>query len=289
MRPKMTSHEQRLAALDARFPLREVRAGARRWTWRGAGDGDTTLVLLHGIGSSSASWLDVAQEAGAHYRVVAWDAPGYGGSSPLAAAQPRATDYAEALEAFLAALGIARCVLVGHSLGALIAAAYVARQPQGRAAQLLLVSPARGYGAPAFDAEREAVRAARLQALATLGVAGMAAERAGRLLSPAADAVARDWVRWNMANLNADGYRQATELLCGDDLARYAPAALPVACLCGADDVVTPPAACAAVAAAFGVPLLLLPGGGHASPVEIPQLLAATLREFIETQGERCE
>ncbi|NMF89039.1 alpha/beta fold hydrolase [Aromatoleum petrolei] len=285
----MRTHEERLAALGTHFPLVEAGEGGRRWTYRTAGRGGRTLVLLHGIGSSSASWLDVALAAGRDFRVVAWDAPGYGGSTPLAAERPLATDYAQSLEGFLATLGIEGCVLVGHSLGALMATAYAAAYPRGRAAQLILVSPARGYGAREFDAERERVRASRLQALAALGVAGMAAERAGRLVSPSAGASVREWVRWNMASLNADGYRQATELLCGDDLARYAPAPLPVACFCGADDVVTPPAACEAVAAAYGVPLVLLPGCGHASPVEIPHLLAATLRESIEMKGECCE
>jgi pimeloyl-ACP methyl ester carboxylesterase len=285
----MTTHRHRLERLERMFPLRERTLGAQRWSYRSCGDGERTAVLLHGIGSTSASWFDLACVLGERYRIVAWDAPGYGRSSPLAQRCPRATDYAEALEGLLAALGVDRCALVGHSLGAMMAAAYVAQRPQGRAEQLLLVSPAGGYGAPRFDAERERVRDTRLQTLEALGVAGMAARRADRLLSSAASSAAREWVRWNMASLDADGYRQATELLCGDDIGRYAPAAVPVACLCGEQDVITPPAACRAVAEEFGVPLVLMPGCGHASPVEAPRLLAARLQGSIENQGEGCE
>jgi pimeloyl-ACP methyl ester carboxylesterase len=60
-------------------------------------------------------------------RVLAWDAPGYGNSAPLAPmAMPGAADYAERLWAWLDALGpqaAAPLVLVGHSLGALMACA----------------------------------------------------------------------------------------------------------------------------------------------------------------------
>src|SRR5437764_6994324 len=39
------------------------------------------LVLLHGIGSSSRSWRRQLDALSSGFKVVAWDAPGYGGSS----------------------------------------------------------------------------------------------------------------------------------------------------------------------------------------------------------------
>ena len=45
-----------------------------------AGSGEP-LVLLHGIGSGAASWQAQLEAFSDRYRVVAWDAPGYGESA----------------------------------------------------------------------------------------------------------------------------------------------------------------------------------------------------------------
>ena len=119
----------------------------------GTAQGDTLpLVCLHGIGSGSASWLEAALMLSRRTRVIAWDAPGYGESTPLPLDTPRGVDYAQRLHALLDAMGIQRCVLVGHSLGALMAAPAV-RQGAERFAALALISPARGYGAAARAAD----------------------------------------------------------------------------------------------------------------------------------------
>ena len=87
------------------------------------------VVLLHGLGSMledfelSGVFAEVAQQ----YRALAFDRPGYGYSgrdafTPLG--QARLLH-----EAFLD-LGIAKPVLVGHSLGALIAIAYAQAYPR---------------------------------------------------------------------------------------------------------------------------------------------------------------
>jgi len=243
---------------------------------------DPVLVCLHGIGSGSASWLDCALAIAPHARLIAWDAPGYGESTPLPQARPTARDHARRLGALLQALAIDDYVLVGHSLGALTAAAHAA-DPAGHPPpkRLVLLSPARGYGAPEAAAQRERVRTQRLAALDALGIEGMARERAGNLLSAHADARARAWVHWNMARLHEGGYRQAVELLCGTDLTAFAPSPMPVQVACGALDAVTPPEACAGVAQAFGVELSLLPDAGHACYVEQPQAAARLLREAL--------
>jgi len=60
-------------------------------TYRESGRKDApALVLLHGIGSTSAGWRLQYGPLGGHFRVIAWDAPGYGGSKPLAGEAPSA-------------------------------------------------------------------------------------------------------------------------------------------------------------------------------------------------------
>ena len=92
--PSLTTDLQ--AQLALQFPLRTVELAGARQAFRECGSGPA-IVLLHGIGSGSASWLEVAQALGRSARVIAWDAPGYGDSSPLRALAPDASDYAERL------------------------------------------------------------------------------------------------------------------------------------------------------------------------------------------------
>jgi pimeloyl-ACP methyl ester carboxylesterase len=237
------------------------------------------VVCLHGIGSGAASWLDTAALLASQARLIAWDAPGYGDSTPLEATAPTAADYAARLSALLDALAIDSCVLVGHSLGAITAAS--AARGDKRIRRLVLVSPAIGYGAPSRAEARAKVRTERLATLDELGIAGMAAKRAGRLVSDKASDHARRRVLWNMARLNDHGYRQAVELLCNADLLADLPPPMPVRVACGALDVVTPPASCAEVARQCGVALELLDDAGHAGYVEQPQAVATLLRESL--------
>ena len=70
--------------------------------YRAAGDrGDPAVLMLHGLGSSSAGYR--AQFAGLSrdFRVLAWNAPGFGDSSQIGRDDVSVDDYADALEAFL--------------------------------------------------------------------------------------------------------------------------------------------------------------------------------------------
>lgn len=275
----------KLRQLEAGFPERLVELpGGARVAWREAGDAASAfaVVLLHGISSGAASWLDVALPLSAKARVLAWDAPGYGASTPLAGAVPTDADYARALEQSLHALGVRRCVLVGHSLGALMAARLAWSAEPGLVEQLVLISPAGGYAAPAKAEQRGLVRQGRLAALAEKGVAGLAAVIDQRLVSAAAPESVREWVRWNTARMHAAGYAQAVELLCGSDLGQAAgKLSMPVQVWVGEHDVVTKPEACKAWAALLGARYATLAAAGHASPVEQPVSIAQWLASLL--------
>ena len=274
----------RLEARLARFPAREADVGGACVSYRaalGANDRSSTpIVLLHGIGSGAASWVQQLDALGTKYRVLAWDAPGYGASTPVDARSPVAADYAQRLNGWLDTLGIERCVLVGHSLGAIVAGAWAAASSE-RVAALLLVSPAAGYGT-APEAERVRKRDARLAMLAELGPAGLAQQRGANMLSPSASEAARAWVRWNMSRVVPHGYAQATHLLANADLAADLQAyAGPIRVAVGARDAITPPLACEAIARAARTPLQIVPDAGHAGYVEAPDAYNALIDAFV--------
>jgi len=275
-----------LERLDAQFPARTVAVGQGAVvSVRECGPADSAvpLVCLHGIGSGSASWLDVALALGERgTRVMAWDAPGYGASTPLPHGAPCAADYAQRLHQWLDTMQVQRCVLVGHSLGALIAAKATHMDTHNRIAALRLISPAQGYGAPGREAERARMHGERMRTLHDEGIAGMAARRSGRLLSEFASAQARQWVHWNMARLNERGYFQAIELLCGGDLLADLPAPVPTVVMCGLQDVITPAAGCLDVAAQGRAAFHGIPLAGHACYVEQPEAFARWLRWEVD-------
>ncbi|NIF29943.1 alpha/beta hydrolase [Pantoea sp. Tr-811] len=267
-----------VSQLQRQFGERLLQLGDGPQALREAGSG-APIVLLHGIGSGAASWLHVALGLCQQARVIAWDAPGYGQSAPLPMAQPKACDYAARLASLLDALQVQRCVLVGHSLGALTAAAFAQRHPE-RVSELVLLSPARGYGAR--PEHGQAVRDKRLHDLHRQGIAGLAESRSAHLVSASASASALAWVRWNMARLAPAGYRQAIELLCGDDLLRYRQQQVPCQVHGGSADTVTTADDCRALAQAFAAPFQLIHGAGHACAIEQPETVTRRLARALD-------
>jgi pimeloyl-ACP methyl ester carboxylesterase len=99
------------------------------------------VVLLHGLASNARIWDGVASRlAGAGLRVVALDQRGHGASEQPGSGYDFAT-MGRDLSAALAALGIERPVLAGHSWGANVALQFAADRP-GALAGLALVDGA---------------------------------------------------------------------------------------------------------------------------------------------------
>ena len=236
-------------------------------------------VLLHGIGSGSASWIYQLESQGAQ-RVLAWDAPGYADSTALKPAIPVASDYAGILWAWLDALEIPQIHLVGHSLGCIMAAAGAIMQPQ-RIASLTLLAPAQGYANAPHDV-REKKRDERLKMFAEMGPQKMAQLRASALFSEGAAAHHVAVAAYAMARLNAGGYAQATQLLAHANIAAdlkafQATRAVPITIACGEADTVTPFKACASLAQSMGLHCLSLGNAGHLCAVQAHEQVNALL------------
>lgn len=252
------------------------------------GDGPV-LLALHGIGSRAAGWARLA-EALPGWRLIAWDAPGYGASVPLRADWPLAADYADAAARLLDALGLARVHVVGHSLGTLVGAALAARHPE-RVETLVLAACAQGGGV-APDGALPTAHQARIDDLARLGPAAFAAARAPRLFHDAPPALVAE-AEATMATVTLPGYAQAVRMLASGDLAAdCARISVPTAVIVGAEDTVTPPAQSARAHAALPNPgaFVTMPGCGHALPLQAPEALAALIRSHTTApspQGAR--
>lgn len=122
-----------------RVEQRQVQAGPVTLAvteWPGAGP---PLVLLHGIGSRGVSWLPVAEGLRQQFHLYAFDLRGHGASD-----QPEqgylVGDYAGDLTFALDVLELERPLVLGHSLGSLVALHWAAAHPD-RAPKLALEDP----------------------------------------------------------------------------------------------------------------------------------------------------
>ena len=132
---RITSEDVERAAEEANADPspREERvalADGRELNVLAAGPGDApTIVFLHGLGGSQATWQLVLGELADRYRVVAVDLPGHGQSS-AGEADYSVGGHAAAVAEAIRAKRIRSATVVGHSLGGAIGIALALDHPE---------------------------------------------------------------------------------------------------------------------------------------------------------------
>lgn len=198
-----------------------------------------TTVFLHGISSGADSWLNQTDYFSNNTSVLAWNAPGYGNSAQIEKQQPNAVDYSKRLLALLESRDIQRINIVGHSLGALIAAAFASEYPE-KVHKLILVNPAQGYGD--FDeVKQEEVAEMRPKLLKKLGGVEMARQRSSALLFNASHNKVR-LLEQIMAQITLEGFEKSSQLLARDSIHHYLEKIdRPIDLIYGTEDGITTP------------------------------------------------
>jgi pimeloyl-ACP methyl ester carboxylesterase len=104
------------------------------------GGSGTPMVLVHGLGGSAINWLGVGPSLARRYRVVALDLAGFGETPPVRGSTGLATQR-DLLDRFLASVIAGPAIVVGNSMGGLLAMMEAAAEP-GRVSHLILAAPA---------------------------------------------------------------------------------------------------------------------------------------------------
>jgi len=251
-----------------------------------AGQGDTAVLLLHGIGGGSSIWGDQGSGtlqalARAGFRALSLDLPGYGDSAHLG--PPDMDAFVAAVTAVIDRAAPRRTVLVGHSMGGMVAQELAARTPQ-RVQGLVLACTSAMFG-KADGAWQQQFLAQRLAPLdAGLGMAGMADALVPGLVSPAAPAAAWRSAREVMARVPESTYRAALTAIAGFDRRAALPAiAVPTLLLAAEHDGTAPPELMQRMAGRIaGSEYVCLADAGHIANDEQPAAFNAALLSFLQ-------
>lgn len=247
--------------------------------YREAGKG-RALLFLHGMNGNSKSWSFAFQALSNRFRVVAWDAPSCGKSDSFGDA---ITDYMLAAKALIQALDLQDIVVIGHSMGGLVATS-LAAEPDIPITGLILSSTHLGFSRPSGSPlmPRYATRLKRLEAKGADIEYGI--ERARRntpkntseeivlFLADIAKDVRLEQIR--------DGGRMSQE---ADNAALGNSIKVPVIILSGGKDTVISTDMHAALTAAFpAAKQIVFSNAGHASYAECPEKYHTEIINFIK-------
>ncbi|MGB2071851.1 MAG: alpha/beta fold hydrolase [Candidatus Puniceispirillaceae bacterium] len=237
-----------------------------------------TLVFLHGFNGSSKSWACQF----AHFTsqtVIAIDAPGFGGSQFVDGGMVAIADEVVSL---ISNLVTGKAVIIGHSMGGMLAQVLGATHPDICQAIILSCTHkgrAQPVGSPLRAADQERIKEREVMDDASYG-----ALRVGKMLSGKIDPQIMAFLAAVAGEIRVEGIR------CGGFAMQYLDTSpfldqitAPVAIFTGADDVVVKPDAAAALKA--GLPQAhhwLLADVGHAPYCEDSVSFNSAIEQFLD-------
>lgn len=118
----------------------QIEVDGLRFEYLEGGEGET-LVLLHGFGANKDNWTRIAAYLTPHFRIIAPDLTGFGGSSEAVDGDYTISRQTERLALFLSELGVDSFHLGGNSMGGYLAGMYAHKYAE-QVSSLLLFAPA---------------------------------------------------------------------------------------------------------------------------------------------------
>ena len=229
------------------------------------------LILIHGAGSDHSIWPHRLRRLPG-WRVIAIDLPGHGGS--LGAVPASIQEYARRVWKFLIQIKIYHAILLGHSLGGMIALEMALSEPERVASLILLGASRYPPRQPELCArlERPADRDRMLQILEK------------NLFSPDCDPKLKKRIMLSLAParlsvLCAD-WKLALEYLVPENLHEIS---CPALILSGEHDRMTPPASGRALAGIIPhARFECIPKAGHSLFLEQTELVTLKIQDFLQ-------
>ena len=255
-----------------------------------AGAGDTAIFFLHGVGGGAQAWAqNLPVLAAQGYRCIAWDMPGYGDSSAITPYNNQTL--AQSLLSLIAHISAKSNILLGHSMGGMVAQEAFALQP-GTIQGLILFATSPAFGKPGGDWQQQFLASRFAPLDAGLGMAGLAPDLVRGMFAPrSTDSPIAD--RQDAAMLAAVAlmsrvpeatYRAAlTAISSFNRLDNLTNINVPTLCLAAEFDKNAAPAVMEKMAARIAnAQYQCLPGAGHLANMEDPQAFNAAVLNFLQ-------
>ena len=268
-----------------------------------------TVLMLHGIGGGHLAFApQVETLASSGYRAVAWDMPGYGHSAPIEpyTFKGLAESCIRLIEALLASEELERrraaprregplggqrstrsderggLVLLGHSMGGMVAQEVVARRPD-LVRQLILCGTSPSFGKPDGDWQQDFIRQRTAPLDAGQTMAEMAEVLVPQMIGPGSLPEGVRLAVHCMGQVNPSTYRRALEcIVTFDRRANLGNIHAPTLLLAGEHDKNAPPAVMQKMARAIlGSTYLEMKGIGHLMNLEAPEEFDQLVLSFL--------
>jgi 3-oxoadipate enol-lactonase len=256
-------------------------AFVERIAWEQDGSGEAVL-MIHGLGGTSNTWtpLLAAGSPLARCQVLRPDLPGAGRSHRVEG-ELSIERFVAACRRVLAAAGVQRAHVVGHSMGTIVAAHLAVQEPR-LVRSLALFGPLLAPPDPARTSIRARGRKARAEGAAGMQEIADALVQAStstetRARRPAAVA----FVRESLMRQDPDGYARSCDALADAQPADAMRIGCPTLLVTGDEDAVAPPQAVRSMGEKIaGARVEVLRGCGHWTPLEKPEECTDLLRRF---------
>jgi pimeloyl-ACP methyl ester carboxylesterase len=165
------------------------------------------MVLMHGLGGTTNYFQPLISHFSSRYTMLRFDFPGSGFSTFKSA--PSIPQFVEDLTSILNSRAKKESpILVGHSLGSIVAMHYASRNPE--VAALVLIGP--GRSASHISAAVEAMTG--LAAKARQGIEGIRDSTIANNVAPTSNDLVRTVVRQMVSSQDPEGYAATCEVLC---------------------------------------------------------------------------
>jgi len=257
----------------------EVKIKGLRIAFERKGEG-APLVLLHGALSDSREWRRQLDELSDEFTVVAWDAPGCGCS-----ADPpetfRLPDYADCLAAFIGEIGLVRPHVLGLSFGSGLALEFYRRYPAIPRSLILASTYAGWAGSLPPDVVEERLHQGLRQS--ELPPEQVVEVWIPSLFTKSASTDVIDETAAIMSEFHPVGMRAMLFAFAEADLRdMLSTIEVPTLLLYGEADQRSPLNVAKSLHAKIPTSkLVIIPGVGHASNLEAPEIFNAEVRSFL--------
>lgn len=243
--------------------------------------GGPTVLMLHGIGGGHLAFApQVETFATAGYRAVAWDMPGYGHSAPI---EPYTfKGLAQSCIALIDSLKCGEVVLLGHSMGGMVAQEVVARRPE-LVSKLILCGTSPSFGKPDGEWQRAFIAERTAPLDAGRSMAELAEALVPQMVGPGSLPEGVRLATHCMGLVPSATYRRALECLVTFDRRASLPLIqVPTLLVAGQYDKNAPPAVMKQMADAIpGSTYLEMKGVGHLQNLEAPDDFDGAVLNFL--------